>query len=115
MSMPRRDKDYLNDICEAMRRIVAYAEGLSYEQFLQDPKTQDAVIRNLQVIGEATKRVSPSLRTVHHDLPGREMAGMRDKIVHDYFGINYDIVWMVARQELSSLLPRLEAILEAEE
>ena len=78
MSMPRRDRDYLGDICEAMRRIVAYTAGSSYEKFLEDSKTQDAVIRNLQVIGEAVKKLSVSLRQTHCDVPWREMAGMRD-------------------------------------
>ena len=98
-----------------MRRIVAYTAGSSYEKFLEDSKTQDAVIRNLQVIGEAVKKLSVSLRQTHCDVPWREMAGMRDKIVHDYFGINYDVVWTVARQELSALLPQIEALLDAEE
>ena len=98
-----------------MRRIVAYIAGSSYEQFLADSKTQDAVIRNLQVIGEAVKRLSVSLRQTHCDVPWREIARMRDTIVHDYFGINYDIVWTVARQELSTVLPQIEALLDAEE
>jgi len=115
MSMPRRDEDYLSDICEAMQRIIAYTDEFSYEQFLEDPRTQDAVIRNLQVIGEAVKKLSASLRTRRRDVPWREMAGLRDKIVHDYFGINYDIVWTVARQELPALLPQIEALLETEE
>ena len=88
MSEQRRDKNYLADIQEAIQRILAYTEGLSYEPFLEDRKTQDGVIRNLQVIGEAVKKLSPSLRNAHPQLPWREMAGMRDKIVHDYFGIN---------------------------
>jgi len=115
MSSKRRDKDYLADIQEAIQRIIAYTEGLSYEQFLEDYKTQDAVIRNLQVIGEAVKKLSRPVRDTHRYIPWREMAGMRDKIVHEYFGIKYDIVWAVVREDLPALLPQIEALLEQQD
>lgn len=111
MSTQRRDSDYLADIREAMRRIIAYTEALSYEQFLDDSKTQDAVTYNLQVIGEAVKKLSGPLRKAYPNIPWKEMAGMRDKIVHEYFGIKLDIVWTVAQQELPALLSQIEAIL----
>jgi uncharacterized protein with HEPN domain len=111
MSPARRDADYLGDIAEAMRRIIAYTEGLTYAGFLEDAKTQDAVIRNLQVLGEAVKRLSPAMRRAHPALPWREMAALRDKLVHDYFGIRHTIIWAVARQELPMLLPQVEALL----
>ena len=115
MSRLRRDSDYLADLHEAVRRIVAYTAELSYEQFLSDLKTQDAVIRNLQVMGEAAKKLSPVVRRAHPGIPWKQMAGMRDRIVHEYFGVNYDIVWTVARDELPSLLPQIVAILGSEE
>jgi uncharacterized protein with HEPN domain len=114
MSTPRRDRDYLDDLHEALRRVVAYTADLSYEEFLHSTKTQDAVIRNLQVMGEAAKKLSPGLRRTHAHIPWRQMAGMRDRIVHEYFGINYDIVWTVAREEIPSLLPQLDAIRRAQ-
>lgn len=110
MSKQRRDKDYLGHIREAMQRIIAYTDGLSYAQFLEDTKTQDAVIRNLQVIGEAAKKLSAPLKQAHCHIPWKEMAGMRDKIIHEYFGVNYDIVWMVAQQELPALLLQIESL-----
>lgn len=113
MSKQRRDRDYLADVQEAMARIVAYTADLSYEQFLNDAKTQDAVIRNLQVIGEAAKRLSGPLKRASPHIPWKEMAGMRDKVTHEYFGINYEIVWTVARQQLPSLLPGIVSLLEA--
>ena len=115
MSRLRRDSDYLADLHEAVRRIVAYTAELSYEQFLSDLKTQDAVIRNLQVMGEAAKKLSPTVKRAHPYVPWKQMAGMRDRIVHEYFGVNYDIVWTVARDELPSLLPQIVAILGSEE
>lgn len=111
MSKPRRDELYLGDIAEAMQRIIAYTVGPSYEQLLDNAMVQDAVLRNLQVIGEATKKLSPAVRHAHSNLPGHEMAGMRDKIVHEYFGINLQIVWQVAQQDLPRLLPGIEAAL----
>ena len=89
--------------------------GLTYEQFLDDVRTQDAVMRNLQVIGEAVKRLSSSLRRAHSELPWREMAGTRDKIVHDYFGIRHHVTWTVASQEVPTLLPRIEALMTQQE
>ena len=103
----RRDLDYLADICEAMRRIAEYSAGMTYEGFLRETIVQDAVERNLTIIGEATKRLSPGFRRTHPDVPWRSMAGMRDRLTHDYFGINYDIVWAVAHNEVPVLLPRL--------
>lgn len=110
MCPPRRDSEYLEDVYEAMTRIVAYTTAMDYGQFLQDSRTQDAVIRNLQVIGEAVKRLSRQLKEQYASLPWREMAGMRDRIVHDYFGINYDIVWAVVTQDIPLLLPQVQAL-----
>jgi uncharacterized protein with HEPN domain len=110
MSRKRRDKDYLADVIDAIQWIVAYTKELTYQQFLADRKTQDAVPRNLQVIGEAVKKLSAPVKRTHPHLPWKQMAGMRDKVVHDYFGINFDIVWAVAREELPPLLPSLTSI-----
>jgi len=107
----RTNKNYLSDIQEAMQRIVEYTTGLTYKQFIQDVKTQDAVVRNLEIIGEATKNLSSSLRKTHAKIPWKEMAGMRDKMIHDYFGVNYEIVWTVATEELTTLLPKIQKLL----
>jgi len=112
MSKTRRDKHYLADITEAIGRIISYTKDLTYEEFVNRTMVQDAVLRNLQVIGEATKKVSPSLCNANSDIPWREMAGTRDKIVHEYFGINYRIVWEVAHWDLPQILPQLEVILQ---
>lgn len=99
----RADRDLLGDILEALRRAEAYSAGQSYEQFLADTKTQDAVIRTLEIIGEATKGLSPTLRERYAEIPWKNMAGLRDKLIHDYFGVNLDIVWQIIRDELPSL------------
>ena len=107
----RKDLDYLADIREAIRRAVAYTDDLTYGQFLQDSKTQDAVVRNLEIIGEATKNLSQRLRDSYPQVPWRSLAGVRDRMIHHYFGVNYEIVWTIARQDLPALLRQVEAIL----
>jgi len=107
----RRDRDYLLDIQEAVHRILAYTAGFTYEQFTADLKTQDAVVRNLEVIGEATKKLSRSLRNAHPQIPWKDMAGVRDKLIHEYFGVNYEIVWTIVKEELPSILPQISSII----
>lgn len=103
----RADSERLNDLREAIQRIQIYLGGISYEEFLDDPKTQDAVIRNIEVIGEAAKGVSEQVREAQQHIPWRNMAGMRDRLIHDYFGVNLDIVWQVVSEEL----PRIAVLL----
>ncbi|HQR35135.1 MAG TPA: DUF86 domain-containing protein [Blastocatellia bacterium] len=78
----RSDRDFVQDIQEASRRIAAYTAQISYEDFLADTKTQDAVVRNLEIIGEATKNLSEDLRNQHSEIPWKSLAGMRDKVIH---------------------------------
>lgn len=108
----RADGDLLGDILEALRRARSYTTGQSYEQFLTDTKTQDAVIRTLEILGEATKRLSPSLRESHPEIPWKSMAGVRDKLIHDYFGVNIDIVWQIVQDQLPALAEQVAAVLE---
>lgn len=111
MSEGRLDAEYLADVREAMHRVVTYTRDMSYDQFMADPRTQDAVVRNLEVIGEAAKGLSDEVRQQSPHIPWKSMAGMRDKMIHHYFGISYDIVWTVASQEIPALLPKIEVIL----
>jgi uncharacterized protein with HEPN domain len=83
---------------------------MTYEAFLGDTKTQDAVIRNLEIIGEATKNLSAELRAKYLDLPWKGMAGVRDKLIHHYFGVNLDIVWQIVANELPEVAIQVEAI-----
>jgi uncharacterized protein with HEPN domain len=104
----RSDPDLLTDIREAIDRIRLYIGDSSYTDFLGDTKTQDAVIRNIEILGEAAKNVSEEVRTTYPKIPWRSMAGMRDRLIHDYFGVNLDIVWQVSTIELpkiASILP----------
>lgn len=111
----RSDLDFLRDIQEAIRRIGLYTTGLKYAGFRQDAKTQDAVIRNLEIIGEATKNISEDLRVNYPAIPWRGMAGLRDRLIHHYFGVNLDIVWNIAINELNDVALLIDAILQDEE
>ena len=110
----RRDRDYLNDIREGIQRISTYTAGLTYEGFMKDIKTQDAVVRNLEIIGEATKNLSTGLKKSSPKIPWKDLMGMRDKMIHHYFGINYEIVWTIAGEELASFLPQIDEIVKKE-
>ncbi len=81
---------------------------MSYEDFLEDTKTQDAVVRNLEIIGEATKSLPLKFKESYQEIPWKSMAGMRDKLIHDYFGINTDIVWGVAKKNIPDLIQFIE-------
>lgn len=96
------DRFYLGHILEAVNRLLVYGKE-GEEVFRRDLKTQDAVIRNLQVMGEAVKKVSAETRAAHPEIPWRDIAGMRDRVVHDYFGISFDIVWDVLQNHVPPL------------
>jgi uncharacterized protein with HEPN domain len=110
----RAERAFLEDILEATRRARIYVAGMSYEQFLSDIKTQDAVVRTLEIVGEATKRLTPELRARHPTIPWRSMASMRDKLIHDYFGVNLDIVWQIILDDLPLIASYIEQILTKE-
>jgi hypothetical protein len=106
-----RTRAFLADIVEAARRAMTYTEGMTYAEFLQDRKTQDAVIRNLEIIGEAVKPIPQVVRDKAPHTPWKNIAGMRDKLIHHYFGVNLDIVWAVLQADLAPLVEAVESIL----
>jgi uncharacterized protein with HEPN domain len=114
MSKKRRDKDFLGDIKEAMDLIASYSKGLTYKKFLADRKTQDAVVRNFEVIGEAAKNISSALKAKYPEIPWKSIAGLRDKLIHFYFGIDYKIVWNISKKELPKLSQQIKKIIETE-
>jgi uncharacterized protein with HEPN domain len=100
----RQIPELLEDIKEAAVRIGKYINGMDYQAFLDEFKTQDAVVRNVEIIGEAVKKLPKSFTSKYTGIPWKEMAGTRDKLIHDYFGVNYDILWNIAKNELPGIL-----------
>jgi uncharacterized protein with HEPN domain len=111
MSTKTRDiSDYLDDIATAINEAEEFTSNMTYETFASDRKTVNAVIRSLEVLGEATKRIPASFRQKHPDIPWSKMAGMRDVLIHDYMGVDLKTVWKVVKErlpELNSLLATL--------
>ncbi len=104
----RKDADLVADIIDAAGRIAEYIRGKTFAQFESDTKTQDAVVRNIEIVGEAVKLLSREFKRKHPDVPWRQMAGMRDVIIHRYFSVALDIVWRVATRDLPEAVARLE-------
>ena len=111
--MPRDSKVYLSDILDSSRKIRAYIAGMSRDQFAADEKTIDAVVRNLEVIGEAVKHIPQSMRELQPHVPWQRIAGLRDLLIHQYFGIDRDIVWNIAQEKLDELELAVKALTSA--
>jgi uncharacterized protein with HEPN domain len=107
--MPR-DKEALIDITNAIKRILRYTDGISRSALNTNDEKLSAILYQITIIGEATKRLSPPLRQQHPEIPWREMAGMRDVIVHEYDQLDFDVIWDVVHNKLSDLLSLIETL-----
>lgn len=109
--MKREYGDYLQDILIAIDETIDFTAGMEFEDFMADRKTINAVLRCLEVIGEASKNLPNEIQRDAADVPWRFMAGMRDKLIHEYFGVDLTIVWTVVREELPPLRPMILRLL----
>ena len=109
--MKRTYSDYLSDIFVNIKRIEDFTKGLSFEKFVSDEKTIYAVIRALEIIGEAVKNLPVSLKSKYSKVPWKQMAGMRDRLTHAYFGVKIDVVWYTITDEIPKLKPVLTEII----
>jgi len=103
---------YLQDILVAMTRIAEYLEGYDFDQFKKDYKTVDAVIRNFEIIGEASRKIPDHIKRNNPDLPWDEMYLLRNKVSHEYFGIDYEIIWDVCINHLPENRKQIQSILK---
>ena len=108
--MPRGPRVYLEDILQAITDIGAFTRGLTREQFLSDLKTQHACIRDLEVIGEAAKHLPPDLRSRAPSIEWQKIAGLRDVLIHEYFGVDAFIVWDIIAAKLPGLRDAAERL-----
>ena len=110
--MPKRDSAVLlEDMLSAIRKIERYMTGLKREGFLQDEKTIDSVVRNPEILGEATRRLPEDFTARYPHIPWRQIAGLRNRIVHDYFDLDLEIIWQVIHHDLPLLQAQLENLI----
>lgn len=110
MSEEREVSDYIDDIVSAIADVEEFTRGMSYDMFTADRKTVSAVIRCLEVLGEAAKHIPSTFRKKHPDIPWSKMAGMRDVLIHDYMGVDLKTVWKVLQERLPELKPLLKGL-----
>ncbi len=103
---------YLEDILLSINRIVEYIDSFSFDEFKLDYKTVDAVIRNFEIIGEASKNIPPEIKDKYPEVPWAEMYLMRNKVTHEYFGVDYEIIWDIAKNHLPDNKNQIESILK---
>ena len=113
--MSRDWRLYIQDVVESCNKVMQFTEGMSQKEFEQDEKTYDAVVRNLEIIGEAIKRIPVDVLTEVGGIDWRGAAGLRDMLAHAYFGIDNDIIWDVIRNKIPELFTVTSRFLEGEE
>jgi uncharacterized protein with HEPN domain len=102
--------DYRDDIQEDTQHISEFIGSMTWAQFAQDQKTIYAVVRAFEIIGEATKKIPPTVRKRHPNGPWKQMAGMRDKLIHEHFGVNYQVLWKTAQEDIPPLRPLIKFV-----
>jgi uncharacterized protein with HEPN domain len=101
---------FLQDMLESIGNIAQYTRGMSFQDFLKDSRTRDAVVRNLEILGEAARRIPPDIQERYAEIPWAQIVGLRNRLIHGYFLVDYGIVWEIVQNELPPLRRRLEQI-----
>jgi len=111
--MTRTILDYINDILDSMARVEEFVCDMSYDDFSQEVKTQFAVVRAIEIIGEAAKKIPAPVREKYPKIPWRSITGMRDKVVHEYFGLNLEVIWKTVKEDIPAVKPYFEELQKA--
>jgi len=101
--MIKSDSAYIEHILDCIRKINEFSQGISLKEFRKNELVQDAIIRNIEIIGEASKKISNDTKQTYYKIPWREIAGMRDKLIHDYLGVDFDVVWKTIKNDIPDL------------
>jgi len=110
--MKKRDyADYVEDIVTAIADIEQFVRGMGFEEFSKDKKTVFAVVRAIEIIGEAARQIPESLKNKHTEVPWKEMAGIRNKIAHEYFGVDVEVIWDTVKKNIPELKPLISDML----
>ncbi len=110
--MNREYSDYIEDILNAMEKADIFIKEMGYENFINDEKTVYAVIRALEIIGEATKHIPDEARQNYPEIPWTDMAGMRDVLIHDYVGVDVETVWLTVKDKIPQIKPLIERMVK---
>ena len=113
--MPRDIKLYLEDILSSIEKIIGYTKGILFKDFIKNSMVVDAVLFNLQIIGEAAKHLPDEFRNRHKEIEWRKVAGFRDMIAHEYFGVSMEIVWDIIQNNIPELKKAIEGLLDLED
>ena len=111
--MKRDYQDYLRDMLDNAEKALEFVHGMEYDEFFEDQKSVYAVVRALEIIGEAARQVPEDVRADHPGLAWREIGGMRNKLSHEYFGVNSKVVWRTLKEDLPPMIPALRKMLES--
>lgn len=110
--MPKEPKVYLRHIQDECSYLISVSKNIKFDDFFENETLKRAVIRSLEIIGEATKKIPPDFKIKWHSIPWKNMAGMRDRLIHDYMGVNYAIVWDVIINKIPDLHQQISALLD---
>jgi uncharacterized protein with HEPN domain len=108
--MVKDDLAYIEHILDCIRKIKEFTTGLSLKDFSVNELVQDAVIRNIEIIGEASKKISSDTKQIYYEIPWKEIAGMRDKLIHDYLGVDVEVVWRTITEDIPTLEKQIKEI-----